>query len=86
MTLILLAPLLVVGVNDLLQTQHAILRNYPVIGHDAFRTATGVHAAAIVKAFHSNPALADTYERIVREAAGPSREARVCSPASTRSR
>src|SRR5262249_25400183 len=26
--------------------------NYPVIGADAFRTATGVHAAAVVKAFH----------------------------------
>lgn len=25
--------------------------NYPVIGSDAFRTATGVHAAAVVKAF-----------------------------------
>jgi len=25
-------------------------RNYPVFGEDAFRTATGVHAAAIVKA------------------------------------
>ena len=25
--------------------------NYPVIGADAFRTATGVHAAAVVKAF-----------------------------------
>lgn len=25
--------------------------SYPVIGRDAFRTATGVHAAAIVKAF-----------------------------------
>ena len=25
--------------------------NYPLIGADAFRTATGVHAAAIVKAF-----------------------------------
>jgi 2-isopropylmalate synthase len=24
--------------------------NYPVFGHDAFRTATGVHAAAIIKA------------------------------------
>ncbi len=24
--------------------------NYPVIGHDAFRTATGVHAAAVIKA------------------------------------
>ncbi len=25
--------------------------NYPVIGRDAFRTATGVHAAAVVKAW-----------------------------------
>src|SRR5215467_11422138 len=25
--------------------------NYPVIGNDAFRTATGVHAAAVIKAF-----------------------------------
>src|SRR5262249_43097176 len=25
--------------------------NYPVLGADAFRTATGVHAAAVVKAF-----------------------------------
>ncbi|HVB38941.1 MAG TPA: hypothetical protein VND92_10405, partial [Vicinamibacterales bacterium] len=25
--------------------------NYPVVGSDAFRTATGVHAAAVVKAF-----------------------------------
>src|SRR5712672_61307 len=30
----------------------SIAPNYPVIGRDAFRTATGVHAAAIVKAFH----------------------------------
>jgi 2-isopropylmalate synthase len=28
-----------------------IAPNYPVIGTDAFRTATGVHAAAVVKAF-----------------------------------
>src|SRR5258708_1056723 len=41
-------------------THTTIPPNYPVIGHDAFRTATGVHAAAIVKAFHSkNPELAD---------------------------
>jgi len=33
-------------------THTAIPPNYPVIGKDAFRTATGVHAAAIVKAFH----------------------------------
>jgi 2-isopropylmalate synthase len=26
-------------------------RNYPVIGEDAFETATGVHAAAVIKAF-----------------------------------
>jgi 2-isopropylmalate synthase len=25
--------------------------NYPIVGRDAFRTATGVHAAAVVKAF-----------------------------------
>jgi 2-isopropylmalate synthase len=25
-------------------------KNYPLVGHDAFRTATGVHAAAIIKA------------------------------------
>jgi 2-isopropylmalate synthase len=29
----------------------AIPCNYPVVGPDAFRTATGVHAAAVVKAF-----------------------------------
>jgi len=28
-----------------------IAPNYPVLGADAFRTATGVHAAAVVKAF-----------------------------------
>jgi 2-isopropylmalate synthase len=28
--------------------------NYPVVGHDAFRTATGVHAAAVIKAFRKN--------------------------------
>ena len=32
-------------------TRTTIPPNYPVIGHDAFRTATGVHAAAIIKAF-----------------------------------
>src|SRR5437764_11778446 len=32
-------------------THTTIPPNYPVIGRDAFRTATGVHAAAIVKAF-----------------------------------
>jgi 2-isopropylmalate synthase len=34
--------------------------NYPVIGRDAYRTATGVHAAAVIKAFRKNdPVLAD---------------------------
>ncbi len=28
--------------------------NYPVLGRDAFRTATGVHAAAVIKAFKKN--------------------------------
>jgi 2-isopropylmalate synthase len=30
--------------------------NYPVLGRDAFRTATGVHAAAVIKAFKKNDA------------------------------
>jgi len=30
--------------------------NYPVIGRDAFRTATGVHAAAVIKAFRKHDA------------------------------
>ncbi|MBK8725384.1 MAG: 2-isopropylmalate synthase [Holophagaceae bacterium] len=34
--------------------------NYPVLGRDAFRTGTGVHAAAIIKALHrGDSALAD---------------------------
>jgi 2-isopropylmalate synthase len=34
--------------------------NYPVIGRDAYRSATGVHAAAVIKAFRKNdPVLAD---------------------------
>jgi isopropylmalate/homocitrate/citramalate synthase len=38
----------------------AIPPNYPVVGRDAFRTATGVHAAAVIKAFRKNDqALAD---------------------------
>jgi 2-isopropylmalate synthase len=32
-------------------TEVPIPRNYPVMGEDAFRTATGVHAAAVIKAF-----------------------------------
>ena len=32
----------------------AIPPNYPVFGADAFRTATGVHAAAVIKAYRKN--------------------------------
>jgi len=52
--------------NDLVHavseaTGEAIPDNYPVFGRDAFRTATGVHAAAVVKAFHKGDAeVADT--------------------------
>ncbi len=35
-------------------THTAIPPNYPVFGRDAFRTATGVHAAAIVKALRNH--------------------------------
>ena len=28
--------------------------NYPVVGEDAFRTATGVHAAAVIKAYRKH--------------------------------
>jgi len=38
-------------------THTAIPPNYPVIGRDAFRTATGVHAAAIIKAYKKNDVL-----------------------------
>jgi 2-isopropylmalate synthase len=34
-----------------------IPKNYPVVGDDAFRTATGVHAAAIIKAYRKNDVL-----------------------------
>ena len=52
--------------NDLVHavsaaTGEPIPDNYPVFGKDAFRTATGVHAAAVVKAFRKHDAeLADT--------------------------
>jgi 2-isopropylmalate synthase len=42
-------------------TKTTIPPNYPVIGRDAFRTATGVHAAAIIKAFKKcDPMTANT--------------------------
>jgi 2-isopropylmalate synthase len=38
-------------------THTEIPPNYPVVGRDAFRTATGVHAAAIIKAFRKADAM-----------------------------
>ena len=38
-------------------TNVPIPKNYPVVGEDAFRTATGVHAAAIIKAYRKNDAV-----------------------------
>ncbi len=38
-------------------THTTIPPNYPVFGRDAFRTATGVHAAAIIKAFRKGDAM-----------------------------
>jgi 2-isopropylmalate synthase len=52
--------------NDLVRavsdaTGEPVPDNYPVFGRDAFRTATGVHAAAVVKAFNKHDSdLADT--------------------------
>jgi 2-isopropylmalate synthase len=37
-------------------THTTIPPNYPVVGRDAFRTATGVHAAALIKAYKRNDA------------------------------
>jgi 2-isopropylmalate synthase len=37
-------------------TDVPIPANYPVVGRDAFRTATGVHAAAVIKAFKRHDA------------------------------
>ena len=42
-----------------------IPHNYPVVGSDAFRTATGVHAAAI-KAYKKNDVRLSTQSRNVR--------------------
>ena len=35
-------------------TEMPIPHNYPVVGRDAFRTATGVHASAVVKAYRKH--------------------------------
>jgi 2-isopropylmalate synthase len=34
-----------------------IPKNYPVVGGDAFKTGTGVHAAAVIKAYKKNDVL-----------------------------
>lgn len=31
-----------------------IPKNYPIVGHDAFRTGTGVHASAVIKAYRKH--------------------------------
>jgi 2-isopropylmalate synthase len=53
--------------------------NYPVFGRDAFRTATGVHAAAVVKAFRKNdPDLMDAvYSGVPARLVGRSQEIEV---------
>ena len=60
--------------------------NYPVLGRDAFRTATGVHAAAVIKAFKKNdPQLADAvYSAIPARLVGREQEIEV-GPMSGRS-
>ena len=60
--------------------------NYPVVGRDAFRTATGVHAAAVIKAFRKNDqALADAvYSGIPASLVGREQEIEV-GPMSGRS-
>ena len=63
-----------------------IAPNYPVIGSDAFRTATGVHAAAVVKAFRKGDrALMDAvYAAVPASLVGRSQEIEV-GPLSGRS-
>jgi 2-isopropylmalate synthase len=79
------------GLNELVQavseaTGEPIPDNYPVFGRDAFRTATGVHAAAVVKAFNKrDPDLADTvYSGVPARLVGRSQEIEV-GPLSGRS-
>jgi isopropylmalate/homocitrate/citramalate synthase len=64
----------------------AIPPNYPVFGRDAFRTATGVHAAAVIKAFKKNdPDLADrVYSSIPARLVGRAQEIEI-GPMSGRS-
>jgi 2-isopropylmalate synthase len=63
-----------------------IPRNYPIIGADAFETATGVHAAAVIKAFRKgDTALADrVYSGVPASVVGLQQKVRV-GPMSGRS-
>ena len=77
--------------NDLVRavsdaTGEPIPDSYPVFGRDAFRTATGVHAAAVVKAFHKNDSdLADrVYSGVPARLVGRSQQIEV-GPMSGRS-
>ena len=77
--------------NDLVRavseaTGEPIPDNYPVFGRDAFRTATGVHAAAVVKAFQKNDSdVADTvYSGVPARLVGRSQQIEV-GPMSGRS-
>ncbi len=55
-----LAPLMAYCETVSAATGVPIPPNYPVVGRDAFRTATGVHAAAVIKAYRKGDrALAD---------------------------
>jgi 2-isopropylmalate synthase len=56
-----------------------IPKNYPVIGKDAFETGTGVHAAAVIKAFKKNdPWLADrVYSAVPSSWVGRTQEIRI---------
>jgi len=55
-----LAPLVAYCETVSAATGVPIPPNYPVVGRDAFRTATGVHAAAVIKAYRKGDrALAD---------------------------
>jgi 2-isopropylmalate synthase len=56
-----------------------IAPNYPVIGSDAFRTATGVHAAAVVKAFrkHDRPLMDAVYAAVPASLVGREQEIEV---------
>ena len=60
--------------------------NYPVIGADAFRTATGVHAAAVVKAFHKGdrPLMDAVYSAVPASLVGREQEIEI-GPMSGRS-